>query len=168
MKSLAPWAIGAILAFLVTSGAFLLLANLGTEPSEVRLEQRQPAPKSNSPLELGLDEERLASLEAEEDQGVTLSVRNGGAESLSDVNLTVEVYSEDTSLSEAERYRKTVEEITPGESAEVPFELDLSPPDTKETTDYHLGPEPPRAIIEIRATVPDGGGSAIRTVIAQP
>lgn len=164
MKGIAPWVVGAVMAFVVASGAFLLLANLGSDPSEIRLEPREPQPRSDSALELGLDEERLASLEAEEGQTTTLNVRNGGEEALSDIALTIEVYSEDTSLSESERYRKTIREITPGETAEVPFDLDLSPP---EGTPAQPGPEPPRTIIEVRATTPEGV-SAIRTAILQP
>lgn len=161
---MAPWAAGAVLAFLVTSGAFLLLANLGTEPSEMRLERPQPAPRSDSALEIGLDEERLASLEAAPSQSIALDVSNGGGEGLVDVNLTVEVYSENTALPEGQRQRKTIQALEPGEFAEVPFELDLSPP---EAGGAYLGPEPPRTIIEVRATTP-GGVSAIRTAILQP
>lgn len=164
MRGFVPWVAGSILAFLVTSVAFLALANLGADPSEMRLESREPQPRSSSPLDLGLDEARLASLEAAEGQSITLDVRNGGDEVLSDVAITVEVYSEDTALSESDRYRKTIREITPGETAAVPFELDLSPP--AETIPYP-GPEPPRTIVEVRATTPEGV-SAIRTVILQP
>lgn len=164
MKGIIPWAVGSILAFLVTSGAFLLLANLGTEPSEVRLEQRQPEPRSNSSLELSVDEEQLASLEAGPGQSMALGVRNGGGESLSDVNITVETSSENTALPESQRQRKTIQALDPGESAEVLFDLDLSPPEAMES---HPGPESPRSIVEIRATTP-GGTSAIRTVILQP
>lgn len=163
VRGIAPWVLGSILAFVITSGAFLLLANLGTEPSEVRLEPRQPPPKSDSSLELDLDEERLASLNASRNQSITLNVRNGGGVDLSTVNLTVEVYSEDTSLPEARRYRKTIEGLDSGESAEVEFDLNLSPP---ETTNSYSGTEPPRTIIEVRATTPDGV-SAIRTAVLQ-
>lgn len=164
MRGFAPWIAGSILAFLVTSAAFLALANLGAAPSEIRLESREPQPRSNSSLDLGLDEAGLASLEAAEGQSITLDVRNGGDEALSDVALTVEVYSEDTSLSESGRYRKTIQEITPGETATVPFDLDLSPP---EDAPAYPSPEPPRTIVEVRATTPEGV-SAIRTVILQP
>lgn len=164
MKGVAPWIGGAILAFLLTSAAFLALANLGASPSEVRLESPGSPPRSDSFLDLGLDETRLASLEAEENQSITLEVRNGGEETLTDVAITIEVYSEDTALSETERYRKTIREIIPGETAAVPFELDLSPP--AETVPYP-GPEPPRTIVEVRATTPEGV-SAIRTAILQP
>lgn len=164
MKGVAPWVVGSVLAFLVTSVAFLALANLGTDPSEIRLESEEPQPRSDSALDLSLDEASLASLEAAEGQSITLDVRNGGDEALSDVALTVEVRSEDTSLTESERYRKTIQEIIPGESAAVPFDLDLSPP---EGTSPYPSPEPPRTIVEIRATTPEGV-SAIRTVILQP
>lgn len=164
MRGVVPWAAGAVLAFLLTSGAFLLLANLGTETSDVRLEQRQSEAKSSAPLELNLDESQLADLESDSGQSMALGVRNGGAESLADVNLTVEVYSEDTAVPEGERQRKTIQALGPGESADVSFDLDLSP---AETMDSYPGPEAPRKIVEVRATTP-AGTSAIRTVILQP
>ncbi|MGH3089005.1 MAG: hypothetical protein ACRDSJ_17025 [Rubrobacteraceae bacterium] len=160
MRSVAPWLLGSLLAFLATSAAFLTLANLGSEPSEVRLEPREPPPRSDSPLELLLDANHLDSLSAGPGQVMTLRATNGGDDGLSDVSLTVEVSSEDTTLLETRRQRKTIEEIKPGESAEIPFELDLSPPDT--ASDLEL--ETPRAIIEVRATTPSGV-STVRTAV---
>lgn len=164
MKSVGPWVLGSIFAFLVTSAAFLLLANLGTDPSEVRLEQRQPLPKSNAALEIVLDENQLETLEAAPGQTIYLGVRNGGDDILTDVTLNVEVSSENTAYTESERQRTSIETLNPGESAEIAFDLDLSPPETMET---YPGPESPRNIVEIRATTP-GGAAAIRSVILQP
>ena len=155
------WVSGAALAFLLTAGAFLLLANLGTAPSGKSL---GPGPRSGGSegpgLELGLDEDQLAALEALPNQNLDLVVENGGQRSLSDVNLTLEVSSENTALTDASYYRRTFEELSAGEAVKVDFVLDLSPP--AQTVPGQ--PEPPRTLLEIRATTPDGV-SAVRTVI---
>lgn len=164
MKSVGPWILGSILAFLVTSGAFLILANLGADPSEVRLEQRQPLPESGSALELSLDDEQLESFEAAPGQTMTVEVRNGGGESLADVTINVEASSENTANTESQRRRTSIEALGPGESAEVAFDLDLSEPETPEN---YPGPDTPRKIVEIRATTPDGAAT-IRSVILRP
>ena len=160
MREAAFWISGAALAFLLTAGAFLLLANLGTGPSEKSLE---PGPRSGSEgpaLELGLDEAQLAALEALPDQHLDLVVKNGGERALSDVNLTLEVSSENTALTDARYYRETLDEISADKAVNVGFVLDLSVP--AQTVPGQ--PEPPRKLLEIRATTPDGV-SAVKTVI---
>ena len=155
------WISGAALAFLLTAGAFLLLANLGTAPSEKSLEPDPRSGGSEGPdLELGLDEGQLAALEALPNQTLDLVVENGGQRALSDVNLTLEVSSENTALTDASYYRRTLEELGAGETVKVDFVLDLSPP--AQTVPGQ--PEPPRTLLEIRATTPDGS-SAVKTVI---
>jgi hypothetical protein len=161
VREAALWVSGAALAFFLTAGAFLLLANLGTGPSEKSL-QPDPRPAQSGPaLELDLDEGELASLHALPDQRLDLSVENPGDEDLSGVNLTLEVSSEDTALSDARYYRQTVDELAAGESILVSFYLDLS---AQEGTNLAAVPETPRKILEIRATTPTGV-SAIKTVI---
>jgi hypothetical protein len=161
VREAALWISGAALAFLLTAGAFLLLANLGTGPSEKSL---GPGPRSGGSegpdLELGLDEGQLAALEALPNQNLDLVVKNGGQRALSDVNLTLEVSSENTALTDASYYRRTLQEIDGGQAVKVDFVLDLSPP--AQTVPGQ--PEPPRTLLEIRATTPDGV-SAVRTVI---
>jgi hypothetical protein len=71
----------------------------------------------------------------------------------------VEVSSENTALSDALYYRDNVNELPAGSSVPVHFYLDLS--QTKSTMG---APEPPRKIIEVRATTPEGE-SAIKTAI---
>lgn len=159
-RAIAPWALGAVLTFLVVSVAFLILARLGTEPAEVSLEPRQPPLGSESPLGLQLDEDRLSSLKATPGQKMTLTVENSGEkESLKDISVVVEVSSEDTSAPDTRLYRKTISGIPPGDSEEVPFELDLSPPE-----DAGGSSDPPREIIEVRVATP-GGASEVRTVL---
>ena len=162
MREAALWVSGAALAFFITAGAFLLLANLGTGPSEKSLPP-DPRPAESGPaLELNLDEDQLASLDALPDQRFEVGVENPGDEGLSDVNLTLEVSSENTALSDARYYRETVDTLTAGSSVTVSFYPDLSAATTPAAV-----PEPPRQILEVRATTPTGV-SAVKTAILPP
>jgi hypothetical protein len=161
VREAALWVSGAALAFFLTAGAFLLLANLGTGPSEKSLPPDPRPAQSRPALELNLDEGELTSLHALPDQRLDLNVENLGDEDLSSVNLTLEVSSEDTALSDARYYRQIVDELPAGESVPVSFYLDLS---AQEGTNPAAVPETPRKILEIRATTPTGV-SAIKTVI---
>lgn len=155
---------GAVMAFLFTSGAFLLLANLGSNPSERSL---APAPARSGPfLELSFTESELGSLQPARDQRLRLGVRNGREEAISNVNVTLKVSSEDTALSEVRYYRATVRRLAPGESASVPFEVDLSPPEGPSGTEEPgtEEPYPVRMILEAQATMPEGL-SAVKTAI---
>ena len=161
MREAALWISGAALAFLITAGAFLLLANLGSGPSEQSLPPDPQPARSGPALELDLDEGELASLKALPEQRLDLGVENPGDEDLSAVKLTLEVSSENTALSEARYYRRTVDELRAGGNANVSFNLDLSAPDE---TNPAAVPEEPRRILEVRATTPTGV-SAIKTAI---
>ena len=162
MREAAFWVSGAALAFFITAGAFLLLANLGTGPSEKNLPADSGTGKSGPDLELNLGEGTLTTLAPLPQQRFDLTVENVGSEDLSDVSLTVEVSSENTALSDARYYRKTVEELAAGESITVPFYLDLSTPQAGLTVPE--APEPPRTIVEARAATPEGV-SAVKTAI---
>jgi hypothetical protein len=163
VREAALWASGAALAFVATAGAFLLLANLGTGPSEKSLPP-DPRPAQSGPaLELNLDEGELASLRPLADQRFEVGVKNSGDEVLTNVHLTLEVSSENTALSDARYYRKTVDELAAGESDTVPFYLDLSAQEDTSST-VPAVPESPRQIVEVRATTPTGV-SAIKTAI---
>jgi hypothetical protein len=166
VKEAALWISGAAFAFFATAGAFLLLANLGTGPSERNLTPDPPPAESGPALELSLNKNRLASLGALPGQELEVGVRNAGDEDLSHVNLTVEVSSENTALSDAFYYRDNVNELPAGSSVPVRFYLDLS--QRKSTmgaaTSAPAVPESPRKIIEVRATTPEGE-SAIKTAI---
>jgi hypothetical protein len=166
VKEAALWISGAAFAFFATAGAFLLLANLGTGPSERNLTPDPPRAEAGPALELTLNQNQLASLRALPGQEVVVGVRNAGDEDLSHVNLTVEVSSENTALSDAFYYRDNVNELPAGSSVPVRFFLDLS---QRESTmgaaaSAPAAPEPPRKIIEVRATTPEGE-SAIKTAI---
>ena len=83
MRDVVFWLSGAALAFLLTAGAFLFLANLATVPSEKRLNPDQAGGGSGQAVDLILDRERLASLESLPDQSLALVVENEGGEQLS-------------------------------------------------------------------------------------
>jgi hypothetical protein len=167
MRDIIFWLSGAALAFLVTAGAFLLLANLASVPSQERLNPDQARAGSGQSVDLILDREQLASLRYQPDQSLALVVENEGGEQLSDVNLTLKVFSENTTLSDSRYYRQTVQKIPAGEAASVRFEFDLLVREEPIARPPTANPEPSRKILEIRATTP-GGTSTVRTVILPP
>jgi len=163
MREMALWISGAALAFFVTAGAFLLLANLATVPSDRSLTPDPPSKRPGSVLDLHLNEDRLASLRARPGQSLDLTVKNEGERDLSDVNLTLGVSSENTALPGPRYYHRTVESLPAGESAPVRFRFDLAAP-AQTAASPPAAPEPSRGILEVRATTP-GGVSAVRTAI---
>jgi len=166
MKDIAFWLSGATLAFLVTAGAFLLLPNLATAPSEASLNPNQAKGGSGQAVDVILDKEQLASLEPRPDQSLDLVVENEGGEQLSDVNVALRVFSENTALSDSRYYRQTVEKIPASEAASMRFEFDLLARERPVATPT-ANPEPSREILEIRTTTPEGT-STVRTVILPP
>jgi len=161
------WLSGAALAFLVTAGAFLLLANLAIAPSEKSLKPDETPGGSGHAVDLELDGERLASLRPLPDQSLEVVVQNEGSKQLSDVNVTLSVSSENTALSDSRYYRQTVEEIPAGGAADVRFEFDLATPEQPGARLPAVTQEPSREILELRATTPEGN-STVRTVILPP
>jgi hypothetical protein len=167
MRDVVFWLSGAALAFLVTAGAFLLLANLATAPSEKSLNPDRAPGDSGPTLDLQLDRERLASLEPLPDQRLDLAVVNEGDERLSLVNVTLIVFSENTTLADSRYYRQTIEKLPAGGTANVRFEFDPVAPEQPVARPPAAIPEPSREILELRVTTPEGN-SAIRTVILPP
>jgi len=160
MRSAALWAAGAALAFLLTAGAFLFLANLATAPPA---EDLRAAPARGEPgpaLDLELNRDRLSSLEPAPDQELLLTVQNAGGEDLPNVNLTLEASSEDTANPHFRYYRRTLRDLKAGEEVEVGFLLDLSKPEEGSAAAAYERSE----ILEIRATTPEGA-SVVRTAI---
>lgn len=163
MREIALWASGAALAFLVTAGAFLMLANLATGSSEESLSPDAGTGKPGPALDLHVDEGRLASLRARSGQKLRLAVHNEGGRAFSDVNLTLEVSSGNTALPETRYYRHTVRKLEVGEAREVEFVLDLS--GSEETRgEASAVPSEPQKILEIRASTPEGV-SAVKTAV---
>ena len=168
MRDIALWLSGAALAFLITAGAFLLLANLATAPSETSLTpEKTPGGSGHTIVDLKLDREQLASIEPLPDQSLELAVENEGGEQLSDVNVTLIVSSENTAILDSRHYMQTVEKISADGTANVRFRFDLSPFKRPGTRPAPATPEPAREILELRATTPEGN-STVRTVILPP
>jgi hypothetical protein len=167
MRDIVFWLSGAALAFLITAGAFLFLANLATAPSEKRLNPDQARGGSGQAVDLILNRERLASLRPRPDQSLELDVENQGTSRLSDVNVNLGVFSENTALADVRYYRQTIEKIPAGEAASVRFEFDFPVREEPAARPPTANPEPSREILEIRATTPEGN-STVRTVILPP
>ncbi len=169
MRSVALWLLSASVAFLVTASAFLLLANLGSDPTPGDpIPQAEPSDpdSSRTALVLKLPEDQLTGLKRGPGQRLVLDVENGGDEELPSVDLTLDVASENTARPQARYYQKTVEELAPGEAATVEFEIDLSPPTPAESGKAVPGTDPreDREILEVRATTPNGA-SAVKTAV---
>lgn len=159
MRSLALWSLGAGAAFAITASAFLLLATIGSGVHERKILPQPPAAPAVEPsLELHLAQAQLKSLKPAPDQPLTVTVNNQGKESLSNINLTLKVASENTAASQARYYRATLEELAAGAGANVEFALDLSRPG------FNGNMKNPQSIIEIQATTP-AGITAVKTVV---
>ena len=167
MRDVIFWLSGAALAFLITAGAFLLLANLATAPSEKSLNPDQARGRSGQAVDLILNRERLASLSSSPDQRLDIVVENEGTRQLSNVNVTLSVFSENTALSGFRYYRQTVETLPAGGTANVHFEFDLGAPEQPVAKPPAASLEPSREILEITARTPEGN-STVRTVILPP
>ena len=172
MKGVALWASGAVVAFLTTAGAFLLLANLGGNPATsdpIPRADPSNAQGSGPTLLLDLPKDRLEVLEKRPGQRLTLDVENGGDEELPSVDLTLDATSGNTARPRKRSYRETVGRLAPGESTTVEFEIDLSPQmpaEGREANPAGLDPQP-REVLEARATTPEGA-SAVKTAVLAP
>lgn len=164
MREAALWAAAAALAFAITAGAFLLLANLATGPSGEDLPATPARGRPGPALDLDLNRTRLASLEPAPDQELLLTVENAGDQNLSDVNLTLGVSSENTASPDYHYYRHKVEKLAAGETNDVRFEFDLSAPEPTVAKPPAAVSESSRRILEIRATTPQGA-QVVRTVV---
>ena len=162
MRETALWATAAALAFLVTAGAFLVLANLATGSLADDLPAAPARGKSGPALDLDLNRSRLASLQPEAAQELLLTVENAGNSDFSNVNLTLESSPGDTADPRTRYYRRTLQNLRSGESVEVSFLLDLHRP--ARTPDAPPAPDKRTEILEIRATTPEGV-SVVRTAI---
>ncbi len=162
MRSAALWAAGAALAFLLTAGAFLFLANLATGPPAEDLPAAPARGEPGPALDLDLNRQRLDSLEPAPDQELLLTVQNAGGKDLSNVNLTLEASSEDTANPRSRYYRRTLRDLKAGEEVDVSFLLDLSRPQEGSAAPTIMDER--SEILEIRATTPEGA-SVVRTAI---
>ncbi len=164
MKGILALLSGAAAAFFLTAGAFLLLANLGSNVAESDLPPRSPDTSPAPPLQLNLQEEQLAALEPRPQQRFDLEVSNASAEAFSNVTLTLRVLPTDTTLAETRHYRVAVSELEAGESEKVRFEVDLSRLEARSQRSGEPSGETKQVLMEVQATTPEGI-SAVRTVI---
>jgi hypothetical protein len=167
VRGVALWVLLTSIAFLATAAAFLLLASLGGYPESAPIPRADPSESQERPaLSLRIPEDRLEELEREPGQRLTLDLENGGEEELVDVNLTLEVVSENTARPHARSYWERLERLAPDETASVEFEVDLSPP--VPAGEPNPGTEPQyREILEARASA-SGGASDVKTAVLAP
>jgi hypothetical protein len=169
VRGVALWTLLTSLAFLVTAAAFLLLASLGGDSESAPIPRADPSETRERPiLSLRIPEDQLERLEREAGQRLTLDLENRGEEDLADVTLSLDVVSENTARPHARSYRETLEQLAPGETASVEFEIDLSPPDPAGARGFTPGAEPQyREIIEARASA-SGDASDVKTAVLAP
>lgn len=167
VRGFALWLVGASIAFFVTAGAFLLLANLGAGLGQSGPIPQSPSSAGSGPaLTLRFAESRLEELETSTGQTVPLYVENVSEDELQEVDVTLDVATEGTVDTRERSYRTSVTDLAPGERRSVELEVDLSPPPPagdREGTDG-LDTAGEREILEARATAP-GGRSAIQTLV---
>ncbi len=175
MRDIVLWALGGLLAFLATAGAFLLLANFGDGARE-----SDPIPRAKPstspdlepppvPLVMTLPEDQLEGLQRRPGQRLTLNVENGSDEELPIVELTLDVVSENTARPNKRSYQQTLGPLAPGEAIEAEFEIDLSlsmPAGTRGKANPSSEGQA-REILEVQATTPEGA-SAIKTAVLAP
>ena len=165
MKGVLIWLLGATLAFLLTAGAFLLLANLSGNLSSRNVDPRPAPSDSGPPLRLELSQARLEDLQKKAGQTLPLRVENAGEAKLSNINLTMRVTSENTSQPKPRYYRATIKGLVPGDSKTVRFTIDLSSSENSgRPNPARSDPLAPRSMLEIQATTPEGI-SAIKTAV---
>jgi hypothetical protein len=169
VRGVALWTALTSVAFLVTAAAFLLLASLGGDSESAPIPRADPSETRERPtLSLKIPEDQLERLEREPGQRLTLDLENGGQEDLADVILSLDVVSENTARPHARSYQETLEQLAPGETASVTFEIDLSPPGPAGTREFKPGTEPQyREILEARASA-SGDASDVKTAVLAP
>lgn len=163
MRGILLWLLGTSLAFFVTAGAFLLLANLGASPRQSDPIPQAPKTGATAPaLDLGFAEDRLEMLEKAPGQTLTLYVENTGGEVLPDVDVVLKTaYDVGPAGSRTRQYRANVGRLGPGERKAVDLEVDLSPPAPAGNSD---DTEEDRRTLEARASTP-GGASSVETAV---
>lgn len=169
MKGALFWLASTVAAFAVTAGVFLVLAEMGTDPPRQSLSagggnRSEP----HTPLSLQLRESDLENLEAAEGQSLRLTLETRSDRKLTGINVYLVLSSEDTSEEETRYYEAEVEELEPGESRNVDFDLDLSPPENTDQQDSGGQTDGSRDvdmnILEARAASSEGA-STVKTAV---
>ncbi len=174
MRDVILWALGGLLAFLATAGAFLLLANFGDgamESDPIPRAKPSTAPDVEPPLVplvLTLPEDQLESLQRMPGQRLALNVENGSDEELPSVKLTLDVVSENTARPNKRSYQQTLGSLAPEESTEAEFEIDLSlpMPDGMREKASPGSEEQTREVLEIQAITSEGDFTVKTAVLA--
>ena len=165
MTNFALWLLGALAAFFLTAGAFLLLANLGAGPGRsgpIPQDPRAESPEAGPALSVRFAQGTLEELETSTGQTVVLYVENLGEEEIPAVDVGLAVASESTAGTPERDYGISVANLAPGETRTVEMEVDLSAPIAAESGE--LATSGGREILEARATAP-GDPSAIQTAV---
>ncbi len=165
MRGVLVWASATAFSFLAAAGMFLLLANMSARSysGEQSLEPRRSSPAPAEDLGIAISKEELASLKEREGQRLRVGIRNASGRTLKDVEVRVEVSSENTAIKERRSYREEIGALSPKETTRITVELDLSPfapPD-------EALPEQPRKIVEVTATAA-GEPPQVKTAILPP
>lgn len=169
MRGALFWLASTVAAFAATAGVFLVLAEMGTDPPQQSLSAdggNRSEPRT--PLSMQLRESDLENLEAAEDQSLRLTLENIGDRNLTSINVYLALSSEDTSDRETRYYEAEIEELEAGESRNVDFEIDLSPPENAGQQDSggqtDGSPDVDMNILEARAASSEGA-STVKTAV---
>lgn len=166
MRGVLFWTASTVLAFAVTAGVFLMLAELGTAPPEQSLSaDGESSDEPSEPLSLDLQRSALEPLEEEEGQTLGMTLSNGSDRELTGINVYLILSSEDTSDQEIRYYEAEVQELASGESKRVRFELDLSTPAPDDTSESSRDEESFN-ILEARAASSEGVSTVKTAVLA--
>ena len=164
MRGILVWLLSAAIAFFFTAGAFLLLANLGSNASERNLEPRSP-PESQPLMEIVLQRDQLSNLQPLGDQRLSFRVKNGSESNFSQVSVTMRVSSDNTAFGESRYYRAEIENLKSGGSKPVRSRIDLSPFEaTQGQMSGSDSEDENRIILEVQATTPEGI-SSVKTAV---
>ncbi|MDN5696645.1 MAG: hypothetical protein L0G70_01570 [Rubrobacter sp.] len=171
MRGALFWLASTVAAFAITAGVFLVLAEMGTDPPEQSLSAdggNRSEPRA--PLSMELRESDLESLEAQEDQSLRISLENRGERELTSINVYLALSSEDTSKQETRYYEAELQDLQAGESRNVSFDLDLSPPENGGEQSYEDRPEDSSEeemnILEARAASSEGASTVNTAVLS--
>lgn len=166
MRGFLIWLLSALAAFFITAGAFLFLANLGSNVSETELAPRSPS--DPQPLiELDLNRNQLTSLQPLEEQRLSVEVINGSERTFSQVSITVRVTSDNTAFGESRYYRAEIRDLEAGDSKSVRSFVDLSPFEAPQGQPARSDAEDrDRIILQVQATTPEGISSFKTAVLS--
>lgn len=169
MRGALFWVASTLLAFAVTAGVFLMLAEFGTAPPERSLSAGDGGRETDGkPLSLSLRRSALEDLKEARGQMLGMTLSNSSERELTDINVYMILSSENTANQESRYYEAEIQELAPGESKRVRFELDLSPPKPAAGENTREEPENGESfnILEVRAASSEGLSTVKTAVLA--